>query len=60
MVFIFLLESGEVYTWGLNGPSGRLGSGNNEHAFTPKLVSIDKEVLHLSLGTNHVLATCAN
>jgi alpha-tubulin suppressor-like RCC1 family protein len=53
-----LLESGIVYTWGLNGPSCRLGLGNNEHAFTPKQISLDKEIIDLSLGTNHILATC--
>jgi alpha-tubulin suppressor-like RCC1 family protein len=52
------IGSGELYTWGLNGPSCRLGLGNNEHAFIPRLVPIDRKVVDLSLGTNHVLATC--
>lgn len=55
---MYLLESGELYTWGLNGASGRLGLGNSLHGFIPKRVDIDKRVIDLSLGTNHAIATC--
>jgi alpha-tubulin suppressor-like RCC1 family protein len=51
-------KSGQLFTWGLNGLSGRLGLGNNEHAFIPRLVNIDRKVTDVSLGTNHVLAMC--
>ncbi|KAI8147966.1 regulator of chromosome condensation 1/beta-lactamase-inhibitor protein II [Fennellomyces sp. T-0311] len=50
--------SGELFTWGLNGSSGRLGLGHQEHAFAPKRVEIDGKVQDLALGTNHVLAIC--
>ncbi|KAI9263200.1 regulator of chromosome condensation 1/beta-lactamase-inhibitor protein II [Phascolomyces articulosus] len=50
--------SGELFMWGLNGSSGRLGLGHQEHAFEPQQVDIDKEVHDLTLGTNHVLVLC--
>jgi alpha-tubulin suppressor-like RCC1 family protein len=56
---LYFTASGELYTWGLNGPSGRLALGNeDEHAFTPKRVNIDRQVIDVSLGTNHALAIC--
>ncbi|CAO3609475.1 unnamed protein product [Mucor fragilis] len=54
-----ITTSGELYTWGLNGPSCRLGTNNAEHAFEPTRVNIDREVIDLSLGTNHAFAVCA-
>ncbi|KAI8364461.1 regulator of chromosome condensation 1/beta-lactamase-inhibitor protein II [Choanephora cucurbitarum] len=51
--------SGELYTWGLNGPtSGRLGLGHEDHAFVPQRVNIDKRVIDVSLGTYHAIAIC--
>ncbi|KAI9490967.1 regulator of chromosome condensation 1/beta-lactamase-inhibitor protein II [Zychaea mexicana] len=50
--------SGELFTWGLNGSSGRLGLGHQEHAFQAERVDIDKEVHDMVLGTNHALAIC--
>ncbi|KAI7851685.1 regulator of chromosome condensation 1/beta-lactamase-inhibitor protein II [Circinella umbellata] len=50
--------SGELFMWGLNGSSGRLGLGHQEHAFEPQRVDIDREVHDLTLGTNHALAIC--
>ncbi|KAI9013814.1 regulator of chromosome condensation 1/beta-lactamase-inhibitor protein II [Phycomyces nitens] len=50
--------SGELFTWGLNGPSSRLGLTSVDHAFVPKRVNIDKPVSDIALGTNHVLALC--
>ncbi|KAG0175072.1 hypothetical protein DFQ29_007261 [Apophysomyces sp. BC1021] len=50
--------SGELFTWGLNGPSGRLGQGNTEHAFTPKQVKLGRAVTDVELGTNHAFAMC--
>ncbi|EPB88986.1 hypothetical protein HMPREF1544_04247 [Mucor circinelloides 1006PhL] len=53
-----ITTSGELYTWGLNGPSCRLGTGSSQHAFEPMRINIDREVVDLSLGTNHALAIC--
>ncbi|KAL0095683.1 regulator of chromosome condensation 1/beta-lactamase-inhibitor protein II [Phycomyces blakesleeanus] len=53
-----ITASGELFTWGLNGPSGRLGLDSVDHAFVPKRVDIDRPVTELALGTNHVLALC--
>ncbi|KAI8350155.1 regulator of chromosome condensation 1/beta-lactamase-inhibitor protein II [Blakeslea trispora] len=54
-----ITASGELYTWGLNGPtSGRLGLGHEEHAFVPQRVNIDKHVIDVSLGTYHAIAIC--
>ncbi|KAI7865144.1 regulator of chromosome condensation 1/beta-lactamase-inhibitor protein II [Spinellus fusiger] len=53
-----ITASGELFTWGLNGPSGRLGLGSVDHAFTPQRVPLDKVVMGLALGTNHALALC--
>ncbi|KAI9485241.1 MAG: regulator of chromosome condensation 1/beta-lactamase-inhibitor protein II [Benjaminiella poitrasii] len=53
-----ITDSGELYTWGLNGPSGRLGLGHFEHSFQPKRVDLNRAVLDVSLGTNHALAIC--
>ncbi|KAG2206850.1 hypothetical protein INT47_007607 [Mucor saturninus] len=52
-----LSKNGDLYTWGLNG-SGRLGLGPTD-AIVPKRVDIDKQVIDVSLGTNHAIATCA-
>lgn len=54
----FFKAEGELYTWGLNSSSGRLGLGHMEHAFTPQRVPLEKKVLELALGTYHVLAIC--
>ncbi|KAI7904447.1 regulator of chromosome condensation 1/beta-lactamase-inhibitor protein II [Cokeromyces recurvatus] len=54
-----ITESGELYTWGLNGPSGRLGLGHCQHSFEPKRVNLTQPVLDVYLGTNHALAVCA-
>ncbi|KAI8970324.1 regulator of chromosome condensation 1/beta-lactamase-inhibitor protein II [Mycotypha africana] len=51
-----LTANGELFTWGLNGASGRLGQGHCEHSFKPKHVHIGKRVLDLALGTHHALA----
>lgn len=51
-----MIESGELYTWGLNGPSGRLGLDNYDHAFEPRRVNMDRQVIDVSLGTNHAMA----
>ncbi|CAO3619255.1 unnamed protein product [Cunninghamella echinulata] len=53
-----LSESGELFTWGLNGASGRLGLGHYQHEFTPKQIKLEKKVIDISLGTNHALALC--
>ncbi|CAO3616745.1 unnamed protein product [Cunninghamella blakesleeana] len=53
-----LSESGVLFTWGLNGASGRLGLGHCQHEFTPKQIKLEKAVIDVSLGTNHALALC--
>ncbi|CAO3702618.1 unnamed protein product [Rhizopus stolonifer] len=55
-----LSADGELFTWGLNGPSSRLGLGHTDHAFTPKRVYINKRVTDVSLGVNHALVLCEN
>lgn len=57
-LFIRIIDSNELYTWGLNGPSGRLGTGDYEHAFLPQRIPMDREVIDVSLGTNHAMAVC--
>lgn len=54
-----ITKSGELYTWGLNGPSSRLGTSTCQHLFKPIRINIDRKVIDLSLGTNHALAICA-
>ncbi|KAH8554383.1 regulator of chromosome condensation 1/beta-lactamase-inhibitor protein II [Umbelopsis sp. PMI_123] len=53
--------SGQLYTWGLGGHSGRLGLGHSEHAFVPQKVHFDdptRKVLDLALGTSHAICIC--
>jgi hypothetical protein len=57
-IHVPIIDSGKLYTWGLNGPSGRLGLGHLEHAYEPRLVELDRKVHHVSLGTNHAIALC--
>lgn len=52
-------EDGALYTWGLNGLSGRLGIGSTSHGVRPSKVNFDSPPLRvntLALGTYHVLA----
>ncbi|KAI9251958.1 regulator of chromosome condensation 1/beta-lactamase-inhibitor protein II [Sporodiniella umbellata] len=51
-----LTENGALFSWGLNGISGRLGLGHSEHAFTPQRVPIDPPVRDVALGVYHALA----
>ncbi|KAL1932521.1 hypothetical protein VTP01DRAFT_8199 [Rhizomucor pusillus] len=51
-----LTADGQVYVWGLNGTSGRLGLGHTDHAFTPSRLDIDCPIHSLALGTHHALA----
>ncbi|KAI9318649.1 regulator of chromosome condensation 1/beta-lactamase-inhibitor protein II [Dichotomocladium elegans] len=53
-----ITDSGELFTWGLNGPSGRLGLGHSHHGFVPHRVELEKAVQDVALGTNHALALC--
>ncbi|KAI8069317.1 regulator of chromosome condensation 1/beta-lactamase-inhibitor protein II [Gongronella butleri] len=54
-----LSASGELFIWGLNGPTGRLGLGHDHHAFTAARVDFNgKQVKDVVLGTNHALAVC--
>lgn len=56
--FFFHAASGELFSWGLNGPSGRLGLGHDEHAFVPQKVPLDKPVADVALGTHHAISLC--
>ncbi|CDH51642.1 williams-beuren syndrome chromosomal region 16protein homolog [Lichtheimia corymbifera JMRC:FSU:9682] len=53
-----ITASGELFSWGLNGPSGRLGLGHDEHAFVPQKVPLDKPVADVALGTHHAISLC--
>ncbi|ORX62473.1 RCC1/BLIP-II protein [Hesseltinella vesiculosa] len=54
-----LSDSGDLFTWGLNGSSGRLGLGHVDHAFTAvRLEFHGWQVESLVLGTNHAMALC--
>lgn len=57
-VIFFHAASGELFSWGLNGPSGRLGLGHDEHAFVPQQVPLDKPVADVALGTHHAISLC--
>ncbi|KAI8992662.1 regulator of chromosome condensation 1/beta-lactamase-inhibitor protein II [Pilobolus umbonatus] len=52
--------SGELFTWGLGGASGRLGLGHTYNSYKPQQVDIGRHVVDLSLGTNHALAICTD
>lgn len=54
-------DSGQLYSWGLGGHTGRLGLGHLEHGFVPQKVLFDgasHKVLDLALGTSHALCLC--
>ncbi|KAI8082752.1 regulator of chromosome condensation 1/beta-lactamase-inhibitor protein II [Halteromyces radiatus] len=54
-----LSESGDLFTWGLNGQSGRLGLGHHQHEFIAKQVLFNNnKVIDVVLGTNHAMALC--
>lgn len=56
---LYLLESGDLFTWGLNGSSGRLGLGHHQHEYVAKQVDMENNtVVDVALGTNHALALC--
>ncbi|KAI8379195.1 regulator of chromosome condensation 1/beta-lactamase-inhibitor protein II [Radiomyces spectabilis] len=55
-----LSDSGELYTWGLNGYSGRLGLGTEDHAFVPQRIPLERQVVDVALGTTHALALCSS
>lgn len=55
-------DSGQLYTWGLGGHTGRLGLGHLEHAFVPQKVHFGeapRKVVDLALGTSHALCLCS-
>lgn len=59
IVCILFLESGDLFTWGLNGSSGRLGLGHHQHEYVAKQVDMENNtVVDVALGTNHALALC--
>ncbi|KAI8340746.1 regulator of chromosome condensation 1/beta-lactamase-inhibitor protein II [Chlamydoabsidia padenii] len=54
-----ITESGDLFTWGLNGSSGRLGLGHHQHEYVAKQVDMENNtVVDVALGTNHALALC--
>lgn len=56
-------KSGEIYTYGHSGRTGRLGLGHhraNETVMTPTLVDGIWDVAHISLGCDHSIAITRN
>ncbi|CAG8558725.1 7867_t:CDS:2 [Acaulospora morrowiae] len=52
--------SGELFTWGSGGPSGRLGLGHTNNQFVPMKVTFPQDVIveRVACGTNHAIALC--
>ena len=57
------LDEGDLYTWGTDGKTGRLGHGDFEHCFEPRRVKMPQEkdghkvIVHdVALGQDGALA----
>lgn len=57
------LDKGDLYTWGTDGKTGRLGHGDFEHCFEPRRVKMPQEkdghivIVHdVALGQDGALA----
>ncbi|KAG9290335.1 hypothetical protein G9A89_007066 [Geosiphon pyriformis] len=53
-------ESKDLYTWGLGGPSGRLGLCHLNNQYMPSIVKFPEKVniVTIACGSYHVLALC--
>lgn len=62
LLSFFILDKGELFTWGTCGQTGRLGHGDFEHRFVPQRVVMPQEasgkvcVHDVALGQDGALA----
>ena len=50
---------GVLYTWG-SGTDGKLGHGNTESVYTPKVLSEVSDAIHVTCASSHTLAIAEN